>query len=128
MSSLFPHRIIDLAAGFVFIVAPSDDNDSEAVEAAAAVENILNKGWSNAASALTAADVRDPEEADLIYADAVQLLEEAERDEVNEFVITSIIVARDLVIVSCALCGEDLSDEDESDGDDDTIVSEEAFD
>lgn len=125
MSGLFPHRVIEETEGFVFLVQPSDETDEEAVAAAGAVEDILKEAWPTAPSNLTVADVTDPEEAELIYADAAQILEEAECEEANQFIITGITIAGQLVIVNCALAGEDLVDEDEEEDDDDNVEASE---
>lgn len=125
MSVLFPHRVIDQKEGFVFIVQPADDNDPASVEAAKEVEEVLAEAWPTAPSELTVDDVTDPEEAELIYADVAQLLEEAEREEANQIVITSVVVAGRLVIVNCMLTGEDLEDEEEEDEDDDSVEADE---
>ncbi|AWY08290.1 hypothetical protein HOT49_gp008 [Erwinia phage vB_EamM_Alexandra] len=127
MSGLFPHRIIKQKEGFVFIVQPADDNDQDSVEAAQEVENILTEAWPTAPSELSVDDVRDPEEAELIYADVVQLLEEAERDESNQIVIGGIVIVGNLVVVTCMLTGEDLDDEEEDEDDDSVEADEEDF-
>ncbi|QZE57217.1 hypothetical protein MPK71_gp008 [Erwinia phage pEa_SNUABM_1] len=128
MSGLFPHRVIDQKEGFVFIVQPADDNDPDAVEAAQEVEAVLIEAWPTAPSELTVENVKDPEEAELIYADIAQLLEEAEREEAKQIVITSVVVAGKLAIVNCMLTGEDLEDEDEDEDDDSVEADEEDFD
>ncbi|QZE57554.1 hypothetical protein pEaSNUABM17_00008 [Erwinia phage pEa_SNUABM_17] len=128
MSGLFPHRVIDQKEGFVFIVQPADDNDPDAVEAAQEVEAILVEAWPTAPSELTVENVKDPEEAELIYADIAQLLEEAEREEAKQIVITSVVIAGNLAIVNCMLTGEDLEDEDEDEDDDSVEADEEDFD
>lgn len=127
MSGLFPHRVIDQTEGFVFIVQPADDNDPDAVEAAREVEEVLAEAWPTAPSELTVDDVRDPEEAELIYADVAQLLEEAEREEAKQIVITSVVVAGRMAIVNCMLTGEDLEEEDEDEDDDSVEADEEDF-
>ncbi|WAK44456.1 hypothetical protein [Erwinia phage vB_Ea_2910A] len=128
MSGLFPHRVIDQKEGFVFIVQPADDNDPDAVEAAREVEEVLAEAWPTAPSELTVDDVRDPEEAELIYADVAQLLEEAEREEAKQIVITSVVVAGNMAIVNCMLTGEDMEEEDEDEDDDSVEADEEEFD
>lgn len=128
MSGLFPHRVIDQKEGFVFIVQPADDNDPDAVEAAQEVEAVLIEAWPTAPSELTVENVKDPEEAELIYADIAQLLEEAEREEAKQIVITSVVIAGNLAIVNCMLTGEDLEDEDEDEDDDSVEADEEDFD
>ncbi|AXG67052.1 hypothetical protein HOU09_gp008 [Dickeya phage vB_DsoM_AD1] len=127
MSGLFPHRVIDQKEGFVFIVQPADDNDPDSVEAAREVEEVLAEAWPTAPSELTVDDVRDPEEAELIYADVAQLLEEAEREEAKQIVITSVVVAGNMAIVNCMLTGEDLEEEDEDEDDDSVEADEEDF-
>lgn len=123
MSGLFPHRVIDQKEGFVFIVAPADESDEESVAAAGAVEDILSEAWSTAPSELTVDDIHDPEEAELVYADAMQLLEEAECEEAGQFLITGITIVGKLAIVNCMLAGEDIEvDEDE---DDDSVEADE---
>ncbi|QZE57884.1 hypothetical protein MPK70_gp008 [Erwinia phage pEa_SNUABM_33] len=128
MSGLFPHRVIDQKEGFVFIVQPADDNDPDAVEAAREVEEVLAEAWPTAPSELTVDDVRDPEEAELIYADVAQLLEEAEREEAKQIVITSVVVAGNMAIVNCMLTGEDMEEDDEDEDDDSVEADEEDFD
>ncbi len=128
MSGLFPHRVIDQKEGFVFLVAPSDENDADAVVAAEQAESILREAWASAPSGLTVADVRDPEEAELIYADALQLLQEADLDEAEQIIITGVIVVGELVVVNCILAGEDVPDEDEDEDDDSVEADEEDFD
>ncbi|UAW96496.1 hypothetical protein pEaSNUABM22_00008 [Erwinia phage pEa_SNUABM_22] len=123
MSGLFPHRVIDQKAGFVFVVQPADENDEDAVEAAKEVEAVLIEAWPTAPSELSVEDVRDPEEAELVFADIMQLLEEAEREEANQIVVSGILIVGDLVIVNCMLTGEDLSDEE--DEDDDSVEADE---
>lgn len=128
MSGLFPHRVISEKEGFVFIVQPADDNDPDAVDAAKEVEEILKEAWSTAPSELTVADVTDPEEAELIYADVAQLLEEAEREEAKQIVITSIVIVGSLAVVNCMLTGEDMEEDDEDEDDDSIEADEEEFD
>lgn len=128
MSGLFPHRVIDQKEGFVFIVQPADDNDPDSVEAAREVEEVLAEAWPTAPSELTVDDVRDPEEAELIYADVAQLLEEAEREEAKQIVITSVVVAGNMAIVNCMLTGEDMEEDDEDEDDDSVEADEEDFD
>ncbi|MEG0374186.1 MAG: hypothetical protein RR672_01015 [Raoultibacter sp.] len=128
MSGLFPHKVVDQKEGFVFIVAAADDTDEESVAAAGAAEEILNETWAEAApSGLTPAECRDPEEAELVYADAVQLLEEADCDEAHQLLITGIVVVGDLVVVNCMLAGEDVEDDDEEEDDDSVEADEEEF-
>lgn len=132
MSGLFPHKVVTQKEGFVFIVAPSDDTDDDEVAAAAEVERILAESWVQAPSNLTPSEVRDPEEAELIYADAIQLLEEAECEEANQLLITGVIVVGELVVVNCMLAGEDIAssgdDEEEEEEDDSLEADEEDFD
>ncbi|UAW53126.1 hypothetical protein pEaSNUABM30_00008 [Erwinia phage pEa_SNUABM_30] len=128
MSGLFPHRVISEKEGFVFIVQPADDNDPDAVDAAKEVEEVLKEAWPTAPSELTVADVTDPEEAELIYADVAQLLEEAEREEAKQIVITSIVIVGNLAIVNCMLTGEDMEEDDEDEDDDSIEADEEEFD
>jgi len=128
VSGLFPHRVISEKEGFVFIVQPADDNDPDAVDAAKEVEEVLKEAWPTAPSELTVADVTDPEEAELIYADVAQLLEEAEREEAKQIVITSIVIVGNLAIVNCMLTGEDMEEDDEDEDDDSIEADEEEFD
>ncbi|QZE59588.1 hypothetical protein pEaSNUABM39_00008 [Erwinia phage pEa_SNUABM_39] len=129
MSGLFPHRVITQKEGFVFIVQPADDTDPEAVEAAQEIEALLVEAWPTAPSELSVNDVRDPEEAELVFADIMQLLEEAEREEAHQIVISGIVVVGELAVVTCMLTGEDLESDDEEDEDNDSVeVDEEEFD
>ncbi|QZE59252.1 hypothetical protein MPK66_gp008 [Erwinia phage pEa_SNUABM_2] len=129
MSGLFPHRVITQKEGFVFIVQPADDTDPEAVEAAQDIEALLVEAWPTAPSELSVNDVRDPEEAELVFADIMQLLEEAEREEAHQIVISGIVVVGELAVVTCMLTGEDLESDDEEDEDNDSVeVDEEEFD
>lgn len=129
MSGLFPHRVITQKEGFVFIVQPVDDTDQDAVEAAQEVEAVLVEAWPSAPSELSVDDVRDPEEAELVFADIMQLLEEADREEAHQIVVSGIVVVGNLAIVNCMLTGEDLDGDDEEDEDDDSVeVDEEEFD
>ncbi|QZE59925.1 hypothetical protein pEaSNUABM35_00008 [Erwinia phage pEa_SNUABM_35] len=129
MSGLFPHRVITQKEGFVFIVQPADDTDQDAVEAAQEIEALLVEAWPTAPSELSVNDVRDPEEAELVFADIMQLLEEAEREEAHQIVISGIVVVGELAVVTCMLTGEDLESDEEEDEDDDSVeVDEEEFD
>ncbi|QZE58224.1 hypothetical protein pEaSNUABM40_00008 [Erwinia phage pEa_SNUABM_40] len=128
MSGLFPHRVITQKEGFVFIVQPADETDADAVVAAEQVEEVLAEAWPTAPSELTVDDVTDPEEAELIFADVVQLLEEANREEANQIVITSIVIVGGLAIVNCMLTGEDIGDDEEDEDDDSVEADEEEFD
>lgn len=129
MSGLFPHRVITQKEGFVFIVQPADDTDQDAVEASQEIEALLVEAWPTAPSELSVNDVRDPEEAELVFADIMQLLEEAEREEAHQIVISGIVVVGELAVVTCMLTGEDLESDDEEDEDDDSVeVDEEEFD
>lgn len=126
MSGLFPHNVVEQKEGFVFIVAPADEDDENAVELASQAQSILEDSWQQAPSNLTAEEVRDPEEAELIYADAVQLLEEADFEESAQFLITGVIVIGKLVIVNAIMAGEDVEDE-EGDEDDSLEADEDDF-
>ncbi|ARW58648.1 hypothetical protein HOS33_gp008 [Erwinia phage vB_EamM_Y3] len=126
MSGLFPHNVVEQKEGFVFIVAPADEDDENAVELASQAQSILEDSWQQAPSNLTAEEVRDPEEAELIYADAVQLLEEADFEECAQFLITGVIVIGKLVIVNAIMAGEDIEDE-EGDEDDSLEADEDDF-
>ena len=126
MSGLFPHNVVEQKEGFVFIVAPADEDDENAVELASQAQSILEDSWQQAPSNLTAEEVRDPEEAELIYADAVQLLEEADFEESAQFLVTGIIVIGKLVIVNAIMAGEDIEDE-EGDEDDSLEADEDDF-
>jgi len=126
VSGLFPHNVVEQKEGFVFIVAPADEDDENAVELASQAQSILEDSWQQAPSNLTAEEVRDPEEAELIYADAVQLLEEADFEESAQFLITGVIVIGKLVIVNAIMAGEDVEDE-EGDEDDSLEADEDDF-
>lgn len=127
MSGLFPHTVVEQKEGFFFIVAPSDESDDDAVSLAEDAATILNESWVQAPSNLTPAEVRDPEEAELIFADAVQLLEEADFEGKDEFLITGVVIVGNLVLVNCMLAGEDIGDEEEEE-DDSLEADEEDFD
>ena len=129
MSGLFPHNVIEQKEGFVFLVQPADDTDEDSIEAAETAQGILEEAWPTAPSELTVDEVTDAEEAELIYADAMQLLEEAEFEDADQFVISGVIIVGKLVIVNCALTGESSDDDEEEDDDDNSVeASEEDFD
>lgn len=123
MSDLFPHRVVAAkASGFVFVVVPSDDDVPSLVEGAAQAEQILNEKFeSDSASGLTVKDAKNEEEVDLVYADAVTLLEENNFPLAECFIVTSVIVVGDLAVIQASL--GDFDDEDE----DDEELSEEDF-
>ena len=123
MSDLFPHRVVAAkTSGFVFIVIPSDDDVPSLVEGAAQAEQILNEKFeSDSASGLTVKDAKNEEEVDLVYADAVTLLEDYNFPLAECFIVTSVIVVGDLAVVQASL--GDFEDEDE----DDEELSEEDF-
>lgn len=128
MSGLFPHHVIEAKPGFVFIVGPADDEDEAAIESAQAVQNYLTENWKDAACGLTVDEARDPEEADLIMTDVMQLLTDGGFEEANQFVITSILVVGQTVITNILLVGEELLDDegDEAgDEDDDSLAADE---
>lgn len=123
MSDLFPHRVVAAkTSGFVFVVIPSDDDVPSLVEGATQAEQILNEKFeSDSASGLTVKDAKNEEEVDLVYADAITLLEDNNFPLAECFIVTSVIVVGDLAVVQASL--GDFDDEDE----DDEELSEDDF-
>ena len=123
MSDLFPHRVLAAkTSGFIFVVIPEDEDAQSLVEGAAQAEQILNEKFeTDSASGLTVKDAKNGEEVDLVYADAVTLLEDNNFPLAECFIVTSVIVVGDLAVVQASL--GDFEDEDE----DDEELSEEDF-
>ncbi|AXG66733.1 hypothetical protein HOU08_gp007 [Dickeya phage vB_DsoM_JA29] len=123
MSELFPHRVLPAKTkGFVFVVVAEDEDVQDLVEGAIQAEKILNEKFeTDANSGLTPEDARNPEEVDMVYADAVSLLEDNNFPLAECFIVTSVTVVGDLVVVVASL--GDVDDEDE----DDEELSEEDF-
>ncbi|QYW02967.1 hypothetical protein pEaSNUABM14_00008 [Erwinia phage pEa_SNUABM_14] len=127
MSGMFPHHVIEQKKGFVFIVTPIED-DPDSLEAAEEVRAVLEESWPTAPSELTVDDVRDPEEAELILADILEVLGEAESEYANKVLINSVIVVGALAIVNVLLLDEEVnSEEEEEDDDADQSADEEEF-
>lgn len=117
MSGLFNHNVVPYKPGFIFIVAPVVHDDPESVEISESVARDLNDNWEKMAkSGLTVAEVRDEEEAEIIYADAITLLDELDSPFADNLVISSVLVIGDACVVHCSLC-----DEEDEDEDDDTL-------
>ncbi|AXG67381.1 hypothetical protein JA33_007 [Dickeya phage vB_DsoM_JA33] len=123
MSELFPHRVLPAKTkGFVFVVVAEDEDVQDLIDGAAQAEKILNSKFeTDANSGLTSEDARNPEEVDMVYADAVSLLEDNNFPLAECFIVTSVTVVGDLVVVVASL--GDVDDEDE----DDEELSEEDF-
>lgn len=115
MSGLFTHRVLEFKPGFHFIVEPVVSDDEESVSMAQDLENVLNKHWAKKApSQLTVDEVRDSEEAELIYADAFTLLQDLDNPLAEALIVGSVTVIGDMCLVQCML-GDDDEDEDEDD-------------
>ncbi|AQT28495.1 hypothetical protein YOLOSWAG_8 [Erwinia phage vB_EamM_Yoloswag] len=126
MSGLFTHRVFDKKEGFVFVVAPVDDSEQDSVDMARECEDILNSRWEELQeSDLTVDEVRDGEEAELIYPEAVDVLSRADYGLADCFIISSITVIGKVCIVHGLLA---LADEDEDEDDDSIDADEEDFD
>ena len=118
MSGLFTHRVVEQKPGFVFIVAPVDDEDQESLDMAQDIENALNENWEELApSQLTVSEVQDNEEAELIYADAFTVLQELDNPLADALIVSSVTVIGDTCLVHCML-----GDPDDEDGEDDDSV------
>lgn len=119
MSELFPHRVLPAKTdGFVFVVVPEDE---ELAEHADTAEKILNDWFEKeSTSGLSPKDAQNPEEVDMVYADAITLLEEKDFPLYDCFIVTSVTVVGNLVLVLATLGifgeedEEDVEDDDES--------------
>lgn len=116
MSGLFTHRVLDYKPGFQFIVEAVDVEDEESIEMAQDIETALNDNWEELApSQLTVDEVKDGEEAELVYADAFTVLQELDNPLADALIVSSITVIGDSCIVHCMLGDPDEEDEDEDD-------------
>jgi hypothetical protein len=124
VSDLFPHRVLAAkTSGFIFVVVPEDEDAQSLVEGAAQAEQILNEKFeTDSASGLTVKDAKNGEEVDLVYADAVTLLEDNNFPLAECFIVSSVIVVGDLVVVQASL-----GDVDDDEEEDDEELSEEDF-
>jgi len=113
MSDLFPHRVLAAKSkGFVFVVIPEDEESEILVDGAAQAEKILNEKFeAESDTGMTPKDAKNGEEVDMVYADAITLLEKYNFPLVECLIISSVIVVGDLVVVSASL--GDVEDEDE---------------
>lgn len=119
---LFPHRVLKKKTeGFIFVVIPEDDDVPDLVLLAKQAEELLNKKFeAESATGMTPKDARNHEESEMIYADAVTLLEENEFPASDWLVISSVINVGDLVVVTASLGepGDEEEDEEEDEDDD----------
>lgn len=102
----------------IFVVNPNDKDDDQAVELAQQTAEILNSSWESAPSSLTVEEAIDPEQADLILADAFTILEDADSPAYDLFGISDVIRINDKAIVIGFLLDEAVeaeSDEDQWD-------------
>lgn len=115
MSALFPHRVLAAKSkGFVFVVIPEDDESEILVENAATAEKILNEKFeAESDTGMTPKDAKNGEEVDMVYADAITLLEKYDFPLVDCLIISSVIVVGDLVVVTASI--GDIEDEDDED-------------
>lgn len=130
MSGMFPLHEIEQKKGFVFLVTPVEDDEQSAADAEE-VKEVLEEAWPTAPSKLAVDDVRDPEEAELILADILEILEEAESEYANKVIVSSVIIVGDLAIVNVLLLDEEVipeGEEDEDEDDADQSADEEEFD
>lgn len=120
MSDLFPHRVFAAkTAGFIFVVVPEDEDVQDLVDGAAQAEAILNEKFeTDSASGLTVKDAKNGEEVDLVYADAITLLEENDFPLADCLIVSSVIVVGDLAVVQASLGDIDDEDEEEEELDD----------
>lgn len=115
MSDLFPHRVLPAKTeGFIFVVISDNDDVPSLVEGAAQAEKILNEKFAtDSTSGLTPKDARNPEEVDMVYADAITLLEDNDFPLAECFIVTSVTVIGNLVLVHASLGDADEEDEDD---------------
>lgn len=116
MSGLFTHRVLEKKQGFVFVVAPVDDEDQDSVSMAKDIEDLLNTNWEEKSeSQLTVEEVKDIEEAELIYADAFSLMQEMDHPLADALIVSSVTILGDTCIVQCMLGDDEDDDEDDDD-------------
>lgn len=99
------HSIVDVerTTPFAFIVSPAGNNEQQTKMAEEAAR-ILNANWEQAQSSLTVAEASDPEQADLLLADAFALLDEHYPEASDFFGISDVIhIKSDLVLVMAFL-------------------------
>lgn len=114
---LFPVAELEYGEGIIFVVAP-DDETQETAELCKNVEALLNEKIEEGPSQLTAADLIETGEYDLLYADAASMIEDAFGEEaVEQFGVLNAFVVDQMIIVNCSLGNSELMFEDDGEYD-----------